>query len=321
MDSVKTLYSYWFRYGSPVSLGVFRAIMGGLTFLNLCMISVFYQDWFSEKGYTPAWLSAMWLDKDVYLTKDGNVHVPRVDLIFGITDYRVMLVFNAFVIIAALFTALGLFTRVSSICLAIGMVSFHHRNAEILHGGDTVIRLMAVYMAVAPSGAAFSLDRLIARKRGKAPEQPQLVSMWPQRLIAYNCCLIYFTTTWAKWFGLLWKTGSATWYPARLHEFDRFPVPKFFNEFPMVYLTTYGTLAVEFALATLVWFKPLRKWVLLSGVLLHGFIDYSMNIPLFGYLMVTMYLAFYEGEEVSAWYERVKAKFARKSVAVEPASS
>ena len=289
--------------------------MGGLLFINFSMITIFYKDWFSESGYYPSYMGSLTLSKDIYLTQDGSMHVPRIDLLSGVSDYRILMAFNIFVLIAALLTCLGLFTRIASICLAIGVVTFHHRVSSILHGGDTVVRISALYMAIAPSGAAFSLDRFFAVRKGLAPAQPPLVSMWPQRLIAYNTCLIYFTTTWAKWFGGLWKSGVATWYPARLHEFDRFPVPRFFNEFPMVYLTTYGTLAVEFSLATLVWFKPLRKWVLLSGMMLHGYIDYSMNIPLFGYLMVTLYLSFYEGEEVSAWFDRLKAKYLKKPVA------
>ena len=315
MDSIRTLYAYWFKYGSPVAMGVFRAIMGGLIFINFSMISVYFHDWYSEKGYYPAWLGALNIESNVNLVHDRSIHVPRINLMYGITDYNWLMFFNVVVLFAALLTCLGLFTRIASIVLAIGIISFHHRNSSILHGGDTVVRIMAMYIAIAPSGAAFSLDRLIAVRRGLAPAIPPPVSLWPQRLIAYNCSLIYFTTTWAKWFGGLWKTGVATWYPARLHEFDRFPVPAFFNHFPMVYVSTYGTLVVEFALATLVWFKPLRKWVLLSGLMLHGYIDYSMNIPLFGYLMVTTYIAFYEGEEIVAWWERMKTWFAKKALA------
>ncbi|MBS1703395.1 MAG: HTTM domain-containing protein [Armatimonadetes bacterium] len=312
MESIKVAYTYWFRQGSPVALGVFRAIMAGLIAINFCMISLFFQDWFSEKGYTPAWLSAYFLDNNVALTQNGKLNLTRVDLLYGITDYRILLAFNVIVITLAIMVSLGLFTRITSILLAIGVVTFHHRNSAILHGGDTVMRMCALYIAIAPSGAAFSLDRYFAVKAGKAPPVPPEISMWPQRLIAYNCSLLYFTTTWAKWFGVLWKSGAATWYPARLHEFDRFPVPGFFNQFPMVYVTTYGTLAVEFAMATLVWFKPLRKWVLLSGILLHGYIEYSMNIPLFSYLMISMYITYYEGDEVVGWWERVKARFGKK---------
>lgn len=180
------------------------------------------------------------------------------------------------------------------------------------------MRMSAVYMALAPSGAAISLDRRIALKKGLADAIPPMVSLWPQRLIALNCALIYFTTTWAKWFGNLWKNGTATWYPARLNEFKRFPVPGFFNEFPMVYVTTYGTLAVEFALGVLVWFRPLRKWVLLSGLLLHAYIEYSMNIPLFAFVITSMYVAFYDGEEVAGWFDRLKAKFLKAPAEVTP---
>ena len=35
----------------------------------------------------------------------------------------------------------------------------------------------------------------------------------------------------------------------------------------------------------LVWVRELRYWVLLGGVLLHVGIDYTMNIPLFGFIM------------------------------------
>jgi hypothetical protein len=79
----------------------------------------------------------------------------------------------------------------------------------------------------------------------------------------------------------------------------------------MVYVTTFMTLAVELALGTLVFYKPLRKWVLLGGVLLHAFIEYSMNIPLFSWLMVTLYISFYDGEEIEAWARQLGLRLAR----------
>ena len=38
---------------------------------------------------------------------------------------------------------------------------------------------------------------------------------------------------------------------------------------------------------------------------MHGWIEYSMNIPLFSFLMCSMYVCFYDGEEVTAWAKRV----------------
>jgi hypothetical protein len=121
--------------------------------------------------------------------------------------------------------------------------------------------------------------------------------------------LVYFTTLWIKSWGSHWKDFSATWYTARLEEFYRFPVPQFMKEPPVVQLTSAGTLITEFALATFVFYRPTRKWVLLGGILMHAFIEYSMNVPLFAFLMCSWYIAFYEGEEVVAWAKQFGTRF------------
>jgi hypothetical protein len=311
LESAKQLYRWWFGYGSPVTLGVFRTIFCSLIFINFVMVGLFWNDWFGQTGYVPAEIGAKWLDSHYMNGGDRSLLINRIDPLFGVTNELIVkAVYWGTVGFAAL-SALGLWTRFSTFCLAVGVVAIHHRNPIILHGGDTWMRVVSVYLALGPSGAAVSLDRWLARRRGTAGEQPELISMWPQRLIAYNLALLYFTTTWAKWFGGLWKSGDATWYPARLHEFDKFPVPAFLVDYPMVKITTWGSLAVEFALGTLVFFKSLRKYVLLGGIMLHTWIEYSMNIPLFAFLMMSSYIVFYEGEETAAWWDRLKARFTR----------
>lgn len=314
MESLRSLYAYWFRYGSPLTLGVFRAVMGVLIFLDLFITSLHRQDWLSENGYIPSWLANKYFNPRVPIT--DSVSLPRINLFnLNISDsFSYGLLYSMMVL--AILVTIGYWTRVTTILLAILMVSLQHRLGPFLNGGDTVLRVSSIYLAIAPCGLAFSMDRILGVKSGRITGPPPLVSLWPQRLIQYNCALIYFTTTWAKWFGVLWKTGAATWYPARLHEFDKFPVPSFMNDFPMVTITTYGTLLVEFALATLVWFKPLRKWVLLSGVGLHLYIEYSMNIPLFAFIMMSLYITFFEGEEIASAWEWVKSKAGRKPIEV-----
>jgi hypothetical protein len=313
-ETLRSLDEYWFGYGSPVSLGIFRILIGALAVLNQLFLLSQWDSWFSEKGYTPAWLGQLFLFPSI--SGPNGIQVPRIDLLNGITNPTIIFAFLVLMLIAALLTCFGLFTRASTIFLAMGIISLHHRNAIILHGGDTVIRLAAIYLAISPCGNACSVDRVVRLWKGKESRELASISLWPQRLIAYNVALIYFTTTWLKWFGSLWRNGTATYYPSRLPEFYRFPVPTFVNEFPMVYVTTYGTLLTEFALATLVFIRPCRKWVLLAGVLMHGYIEYSMNIPLFSYLMISGYIAFYDGEEVSAWAKQWGQRLSRWHTAV-----
>ncbi len=307
-ETFDVIGQYWFGFGTATALGVFRIVFGTLVFLNFVLLSFDWNTWFSEHGYVPSWLGARFLDPRIQVSAGSSFTVPRLDILSGVTNDNISLAVFSLTALAALFTAVGLWTRVSTVALAIGVVSIHHHNAAILHGGDTVVRVMCLYLAIAPSGAACSLDRVIGVLKGRISANPVLISMWPQRLIAYNCSLLYLTTTWAKWGGHLWQNGTANWYPARLAEFYRFPVPAFMNQFPMVYLTSYGTLAVEFAMGTLVFFKPLRGWVLLTGLLLHGYIEYSMNIPLFSYIVTSLYISYYDGDEVMAWAQRRGSK-------------
>ncbi len=298
---LRSLDRWWFGYGSPTSLGIFRICIATLVFLNLLTLTGDLRWWYGENGFVPAWVGQVWFVPRV-ATPLGDI--PKLDLISGVTDFRIFLAFFAFTCVAAFATALGLFTRYAAFALALCLVSLHHRNPIILHGGDTAMRIAVLYLAVSPSGRACSLDRLFRLRRGEE-DGPVEVSLWGQRLVQFNTALIYFTTVWAKWFGTRWLDGTATWYPARLAEFQRFPVPGFMNDLPMVYLTTYGTVLLEFSLGTLVFFRPLRKYVLFGGVMLHAFIEYSMNVPFFSYLMVSYYVCFYDGEEIAGFFRRL----------------
>jgi hypothetical protein len=192
-------------------------------------------------------------------------------------------------------------------------VTLQHRNPIILHGGDLILRVSLIYLAWAPCGLACSLDRLMALRRGKAGPEPPRVSLWVQKLMQYQVAIVYFTTVWHKWRGHYWLDGTATWYPLNLNEFDRFWLPSILSDNKIALaVSTYGTLATELALATLVFYRPLRKWVLLAGVGLHGFIEYAFNIPLFGFLMVSTYVCFFDGEEVSAWLKRWRDRLLRR---------
>jgi hypothetical protein len=320
-DGFRQIDEYWFGYGSPVTLGLMRIFIGIAVFLNLLITFAGFDDWYTEHGYVPQ--SAVehysgYLPRDYWFFGPHTLPFtfPRLNLLSMVTDSRITFAFWVITLIACLTMTLGLWSRLSAIVLAIGIISIHHRNAIILHGGDTLQRIAVMYMALAPCGKACSLDRLIGLGRQKIKPGPVLVSMWPQRLITFNLALVYFTTVWHKWGGSLWRNGTATWFPARLNEFKRFWVPDFVNQLPMVKFTTYGTLATELAMATLVFYKPLRKWVLLAGLLMHGYIEYSMNIPLFSLTICSLYITFYEGEEVTAWALRMGQRLKRLSLRV-----
>lgn len=307
MNTLRALDRWWFGYGSPVTIGVFRILFAGLAVVNLLMVALYFNSWFTEAGYSPMEVTRL------YATDEWRINPLR-----NVVETPWIAAFYFGVVVAGVLTTIGLWTRVSSILFALGVVSLHHRNLLILHGGDTLMRVGLIYVALAPSGAACSFDRLLALWRGKATVPHRPVPLLGQRLVQFNVALLYLTTVWHKRGGTYWFDGTATWYPAHLPEFHRFWVPEVLeNSLWFVRLTTFGTLAVELALATLVFYRPFRKWVLLAGLAMHAFIEYRFNIPLFAFITTSTYVCFYEGEEVAAWVRRLGARLSRFRLRVE----
>ncbi|MCB8932039.1 MAG: HTTM domain-containing protein [Fimbriimonadaceae bacterium] len=307
MKALRSLDRWFFGYGSPVTMGLFRILFAGLAVVNLLMVALYFNSWYTQSGYSPMEVTRLYAGDDW-----------RINPLRNVAETPWIAAFYAAVVVAGILTTIGLWTRVSSILFAIGVVSLHHRNLLILHGGDTLMRVGLIYVALAPSGAACSVDRLLALWRGKAQVPHRAVPLLGQRLVQFNIALLYLTTVWHKRGGTFWFDGTATWYPAHLPEFHRFWVPEALeNSLWFVQLTTYGTLAVELALATLVFYRPFRKWVLLAGLAMHAFIEYRFNIPLFAFITTSTYVCFYEGGEVAAWARRFGARLSRFRVRVE----
>ncbi len=322
--------NYWFGKGTPTALGVFRIIVGILTLINLLIIASGFPDWFGEKSFVPLKAAELYndnigtriglfgLEKVLHIDPQLPGRAPRIDLLAGTSNPTLIAAFLGVVMLAAIFTAIGLWSKLSSIVLAVGVVSINHRNGLILNGGDTILRMCLLYLALSPCGLSCSVDRLIALWKGKiGPELPQ-VSLWAQKLIQYNVAVLYFMTFWLKFGqGDLWRNFTATYYASHLSEFRRFWLPEFVNQPPMVYFTSFATLAIELALATLVFYKPARKAVLISGLVLHASLEYSLNIPLFQFLVTAPYICFYAGDEVTGFFRRLGGnRFSRFKVNV-----
>lgn len=320
---------YWFAKGSPTAMGVLRIFLGFLAFANLLMLATGFSDWFGPKSFVPLTAADAYmpplgkeftlfgLEKLFHINPALPFNFPRLNLLSGTEDVYLTAGFYLLVTIAAFLTMIGLWTKLSSTFLAIGIVTLHHRNGLILHGGDTVLRIGVLYLALSPCGLACSVDRLRALAKGKVgPEAPQ-VSMWTQRLVQYNLALIYFTTFWGKLgYGSHWRDLTATYYSAHLNEFHKFWVPEFVNQPPMIYVTTAVTLVVELSLGTLVFYKPARKAVLISGLILHASIEYSMNIPLFAFLICSLYISFYSGEEIAGFFARLGKRLSKFAIQI-----
>jgi hypothetical protein len=190
----------------------------------------------------------------------------------------------------------------------IGMLSIEHRNAIVLNAGDSLIRCLALLVAVSPSGVALSFDRLRSHKDRfwEFPERP----LWGVRLIQLFISTGYLTAVWDKMQGAPWRTGTAVSYALRVLDIQRLPLPEFVSSSYMISeALTFGTLAIEASIGIFVWNRKLRPYVLMLGISLHLGIDVVMTVGFFSYTMLTTYIAFVPRDAAERFVLRVRDRY------------
>ncbi len=231
-----------------------------------------------------------WQDSPVF---DIFLLLPQNDI------YRLAFIWS--LVIFAIFLTIGFCTRFSAVFVYLGLLSLQRECVFVLHGGDDFLRIMGLLLIFSSAGSAYSVDFLLkARKQKVSVEQMPLpmVPGWPQRMMQVQISLAYFYAFLCKIIGPQWQQGVAAYYASHLVEFQKFPLLGIADQAPIYQFLTYYTLFVEFAMATLVWIKPLRYWILLAGLLMHAGIDWTMNLPCFEWLFVSSYIVFIEPQDL-----------------------
>lgn len=179
------------------------------------------------------------------------------------------------------------------------LVAVQRRNPMILNSGDVLLRNFALILAFMPTGAALSVDRWRRHGRGALWTAPD-VAPWGLRLIQLQLCVVYFFAFWSKG-GDLWHNGTAVSTVFRIDDITRFGSPGWLTtNVALIGLFTWGTLAIELALTTLLWARRLRPVLIGLGFLLHFFIDVFVLVGFFGPLMMIGLLSFADAD----WLER-----------------
>ena len=263
------------------------------------------------------WTISLAPDALAFFGRDGVF--PELDLPdgeFGLLnafpqDWVVLAVFAA-LLLAGVATMVGYHSRVATVVVFILLVSLRRRNPWMMNSGDSLLRHMGFFLMFAPTGAALSIDRW-RRARHRFWEFPRRAP-WALRLIQIQVSFVYLFTVWAKARSAEWIDGTAVFSSLRVRDLTRFDVPWLWSE-PLVIgnLLAYGTLAIELALAVLIWNRRARPWVIGAGVALHLFIEISFALGFFATVIFVSYLSFVPEDTGERWLLRVRAWLGSRS--------
>ena len=299
--ALKAWNEFFFAPQSPTPIALFRIIYGVVLAITLILLHSDWLNWYGVRGWVT--LSSMTkLEPGVRL---------NLFTVLPQDDRWIEAFFWLFLGFVALLT-IGLFTRVSSVAVFLCVTSLQQRNLLITHGGDTFLRVAGFFLMFAPAGAAFSLDRLVRIRRGKETAEIQARSPWAQRMIQFELALLYFVSFCWKAMGAPWVDGTALFYVTHLSEIQRFPLPGWIQHSLILKLGSWLTLGIEFALGVLIWFKELRYWLLLVGLLFHLSVEYALNLPMFEWDILAGYVLFIDPEDLTRAEKWMRERFSRR---------
>jgi predicted DCC family thiol-disulfide oxidoreductase YuxK len=296
---------FWFRRRDLTALGAFRIAIGLTALSKLLMLLPVLGDYFSEKG-------------TLTLAQSQAIHAPPRICLFDFLPLEAAPAFFAVLIVVALLFTAGAYTRMTTVLLYVGMVSIDVRDPWIVNSGDRLLSILLFFGIFAPMGAALSADRLWSIYKGDVDRSPARGAYWAVRLMQFQVCSMYFWSTYIKCQGNSWPGGEAIYWTSRNIERSRFSLPFVTDTLVGINLLVYFTLLVEGLFPFLVWNKRTRPYAVAGGVLLHLGIEHMMTIQVFGFVVLSSYLLFFEGEEIRrAWdYLRWPVRGKRESVPV-----
>ena len=272
---------FWFEPAHPRTLGVMRILVGAMLVYTHLVWGLRLEGFFGSQG---------WMPPDLM----GNLYESPSSPSFwwAVPDAHLWTIHWLCVAVLVLFT-FGVATPVTSVLAFVITVSYANRARLANFGLDQINALLTLYLAIGPSGAALSVDRLVRLwLRGPHPVEPSPRANMALRLIQVHYCIIYIWAGMSKLQGTAWWNGLSFWLAVANQEYQSWDLT-WLAWYPwLVNVSTHVTIFWELTFWGLVSRKNWRVPMILLGILLHLGIGAFMGMWTFCWIMIFGYLAF-----------------------------
>lgn len=278
---------FFFTPADPRPLGLIRIATGLLLLWSLGSMAADLDGFLGSRG---------WADQSVLSEMRKSSEALEWSLWDAVPDRMLPVAWGGAMLVLLAFT-LGLASRVTAPLAWAIAVSTSRRNPLVLYGFDQIVGLWALYLAACgASGRAYSLDRLIARRRGRgSPPEATIGANLGLRLIQISLAIIYGAAGLAKVRGMSWWDGSAVLKTLGNAEFRPFDLTWILGLPGGLYslnLATHLGLWTELLYPVLIWKPGFRRPMLVAAVVMHVGIALTLGLTEFSLAMIAGNLAF-----------------------------
>ena len=274
---------FFFTPADPSPLGLIRIAAGLLLLWSFGWLA------YDLRGYvgSDGWVDQAMLREARHLSMEWSLWSLVPDRMLWPAWGLGMLVIGLF--------AAGVASRVTAPLAWAIAVSTTRRNPIIIHGFEQILSLWLFYLAASgSSGLAYSVDRLIAARRGRSPA-PSIAANVGIRMFQITLAILYGAAGVSKLRGGSWWDGSAIMKILGNAEFRPFDLTGTMSSPAGVYLLNLAThlaLWTEILYPVLIWKPAFRRWVLGAVVMMHAGIALTMGLVEFSLVMLAGNLAF-----------------------------
>lgn len=265
---------FWFSPRRPFSISVLR-IIAGLAAMGFFVI--WSQDivaWFGADGLLPVGLRNDLTAARITAINYGDRPAIRVSPIDFLNHSALLYAFHIVAILFSLAMTVGLFSRITTVCVFAFVLSYVNRGPEITGLLEPVLLMVLMYLCLAPAGGNLSLDRwlnldrLLPWGKNAEPGAPSIAANIAFRLIQLHLLGFYLVCGLWKLAGPFWWDGSAMWWVAANSESRLVDFTGLAGMFFLFNLWTHAVVIFELSFPFLIWRREIRTPLLMVGVVM-----------------------------------------------------
>lgn len=302
--------SFWFSGTDPATLGVIRILTGWM---------LVYTHFIWTKGLDRFLSADAMLQPEFVQNYHGTVFAWSY--LFWIESPAVLWTVHCLALAIFVCFMVGFQTRWMGILSFLITVAYANRAIHGLFGLDQINGFLALYLAVGPSGAAYSIDRWLKQRAsgGALSVTPSVGANVSIRLIQLHMCVVYLFAALGKLQGETWWTGEALWGALANYEYQTLDMT-WLAPYPLIIdFLTHVTVVWELSYCVLVWPKLTRPLVIFIAIPLHLGIAFGMGMITFGCVMLIANVAFVSPQLTRRFMDATVVKFfAPQAKATQP---